>query len=789
MALSKAATNATILKESIESLIEPVEEFDMDVLAESRSHLLDRLTQLYPNTKQATVREIISNAIDATSKVSNPKPIQVEFDEYQGTFVVRDFGIGMNYFEITKYCRYYGASNKNDDMTQIGAYGLGVKAPLAYTTEFSIKSIKNGLANLVTLSNSSAGYKLKVIYKNRPTDEPTGTEVSIPVRLEDQEEFLKTVKKYQEYSLDLPIVINGEDPTDRSKDWFTAGEILLDEDENTGVKTFGRVLVNPTVSSHSMSTGLWLGGWIYRRSLNYRGDEYNLLVELKPGVVNFSSSRDSITEDDKYFELTKRINTYLKSDKFHYQCLEAIDGLDISDDEKVILAFNMKDFCDYKYYQSSSQKDFLSKVLGLSDEYLEMVKKNLNFYKTIENLYSNIGVKEVIKASRSHLVETKTPTYNYQGDCKYASCVGKNFEKNLDNHKSRDFLSSVVVKELQSYRGSEDRKIFYVTDSNNETSRGFSEHRRAFIAARGDIKDVTFVILEENAEIPSIALSEENMKAKIEKISMADMLAEARKFKRENKNKTPKVKSQDSKISGYLSEKDSLKVGWKSDFNISDVDAVVVYKSCGSEIDKSRNGLDNSGKLDVEKNKVLYVRLDEFNTAQLQNVLEAGKKCFFTVIPKRGVYMTKYAEDNFVNQSNVMNREVLQVLEKNYTDFVKYAVSNLDYSTRGFLGDQTIKEIFRKEFENSNENISADYGNVESREKRILFSNLTRNPKALEYSIENSKISRGEKTSLRRIQFIMNNTVNMFRSNGINDGELMRALRSTYVDRVLAIKV
>ena len=101
---------------------------------------------LYSNKKLAILRELISNAIDATIISDNQDKFihvnipEVFIDGQDNILSVQDFGTGItieDFFNI--YCVYMNSS-KNDDSSQNGGFGIGGKTPFTYTNNFKIET-------------------------------------------------------------------------------------------------------------------------------------------------------------------------------------------------------------------------------------------------------------------------------------------------------------------------------------------------------------------------------------------------------------------------------------------------------------------------------------------------------------------------------------------------------------------------------------------------------------------------------------------------------------------------
>lgn len=93
---------------------------------------------IYSNVPNAIMRELISNAIDASVLLpkEEQKPILVHIPENLGQdLIVQDFGKGMSIDTVLEVFANYFSSTKENDEKQIGGFGLGSKTPFAYVEE------------------------------------------------------------------------------------------------------------------------------------------------------------------------------------------------------------------------------------------------------------------------------------------------------------------------------------------------------------------------------------------------------------------------------------------------------------------------------------------------------------------------------------------------------------------------------------------------------------------------------------------------------------------------------
>lgn len=94
---------------------------------------------LYKEPYRAIIRELVSNAIDASKQL----PIEEQKDVVlhvpsnisNQEFYVQDFGIGMSLEQVINIYGNYFASNKQNDANSIGGFGLGGKTPFIYVKD------------------------------------------------------------------------------------------------------------------------------------------------------------------------------------------------------------------------------------------------------------------------------------------------------------------------------------------------------------------------------------------------------------------------------------------------------------------------------------------------------------------------------------------------------------------------------------------------------------------------------------------------------------------------------
>jgi len=151
---------------------------------------------LYSNKPLAVVREVLCNAWDIHIVTGRQDiPVKVTINDQE--MVIQDFGTGIHDEDMDEtYCGY-GNSTKKNDGKQTGGFGLGSKAPYAYTDTFEVTSCHKGIKTIYRASKSVAeiGGKPGIIpIVSVPTEE-SGLTVKIPLKNPlDRFDFINLVK-------------------------------------------------------------------------------------------------------------------------------------------------------------------------------------------------------------------------------------------------------------------------------------------------------------------------------------------------------------------------------------------------------------------------------------------------------------------------------------------------------------------------------------------------------------------------------------------------------------------
>ena len=177
--------------------------------------VMDALADLYSNRHLAVIREYSTNARDAhiMAKGRADVPIDVTLPSMMDPyFRVIDTGVGMSKAVLKERYTSFGDSNKRNSNKSNGMLGFGCKAGIAYTPQFTVTSVYNGMRTVAVISKKSGkGIVLKVVAESKTTDR-NGTTVEIPVAQSDIDKFNHIAGDFYKYWMPGTVKVDGAEP-------------------------------------------------------------------------------------------------------------------------------------------------------------------------------------------------------------------------------------------------------------------------------------------------------------------------------------------------------------------------------------------------------------------------------------------------------------------------------------------------------------------------------------------------------------------------------------------------
>jgi hypothetical protein len=268
----------------------------MTIDAEAVDHLMAVLTELYTDQELACIREYSTNAWDAQVEAGVTTPIEVTLpNALAPTLQITDHGTGMNADDINDIYSKYGKSTKTESNDYNGVLGLGCKSALAYTNQFTVTGIKDGVRTVVSVSRDEEGVGSMTILLEEPTEAPNG--VTVEIVGQNYNEFADKAANFFQYWPEGRVLVNGEAPK-RVEGLDLGNGMLLVKERGDNVLLMGGVAY-PIDSDEVVGR--------YTDPLFGLSHEYRIVCEVPNGSVHFAPSREGLRYTPRTKEVLKQL--------------------------------------------------------------------------------------------------------------------------------------------------------------------------------------------------------------------------------------------------------------------------------------------------------------------------------------------------------------------------------------------------------------------------------------------------------------------------------------------------
>lgn len=262
---------------------------------------------LYSDKPLAVVREVLCNAWDAHIVAGiTDKPVEVTLTDQN--LIIRDFGHGIAPSKMHPIYCIYGASTKANDGKQTGGFGLGSKAPFAYTTHFTVTTHHMGQKTVYAISRGSAKTQGKPDMRQMvqvPTTE-CGLEVSIPLKnYSDIEIFRPIIEKIARQG-DMTVNYNGKLITNllaihKGKEGYIFTEKDIHKESNHKIFIrYGNVLYpvpeDEGYAAEYKAVKALLDRLVHHNSSYYRDNHnWKIIFQAEANTIAVTPSRESLS--------------------------------------------------------------------------------------------------------------------------------------------------------------------------------------------------------------------------------------------------------------------------------------------------------------------------------------------------------------------------------------------------------------------------------------------------------------------------------------------------------------
>lgn len=257
-----------------------------------------------------------------------------------------------------------------------------------------------------------------------------------------------------------------------------------------------------------------LQGWEYSTEKYDRYSSRYMFVELKPGMVDFVSSRETLDFSNRTKSLINEINKIILSDEYKKEVFEHL-----SDEVKIDLINNRqyknKEYFENTYVKLAGEKPmYIERVFVRAkkedDKYYKMYKLDEEFkYPKSYSAYEALRIRDLkdINQSENNLnlflkhEKNLIVLYNYKNDSKAARVVRNAPTPEVDSNWYYRMNIDLVafVEDIEEFKKNIDKKFY-----NNIIYLDVEEESKKYITTRKTRKESTMVDLELSSNFYSV---------------------------------------------------------------------------------------------------------------------------------------------------------------------------------------------------------------------------------------------------------------------------------------------
>ena len=396
-------TNPNNLTDTI--IVTPQDTKSMSCELSNNGTLFDILSNsLYADKILAVIREILCNAWDSHI-VSNKSDIPLEVTLNESTFIVKDFGSGIDPEKILQIYGTYGQSTKTDDEKATGGFGIGSKAPFAYTDTFTVTNVYKNIKSVYILTKEpNQAPLIKTVYSDI-TDEPSGLTVSVVLKKHDIYEFTDKLANFMSKT-DIKIKLNGilQETIDFNNIYCFI--------ENSNLTSLDLYVKYNSVSYKIDEDNCFIKGSLRNILFAYQKHfKFNtLILNALPNTLDISATREALSYTKKTQDTLKNLISNFEQHITNYLLNN------VKDIYKNI--HNPKDY--FNYVEEMSEFSTKNKYIARDEEFLkylvfyltdiEKYSELKNFFNIIEHyrklLFSKVFNIKLQKLNRKNLIRS-----------------------------------------------------------------------------------------------------------------------------------------------------------------------------------------------------------------------------------------------------------------------------------------------------------------------------------------------------------------------------------------------
>ena len=288
---------------------------DYKIDVSNLGHIASILRKAYSDPIRAVVREYGTNACEGhILNGKTNKPIQVSLPTgMKPVFTIRDFGPGLGKEKFQELFCSYGGSDKRASNAFTGCLGIGCKSYGAYTdavtvTDYNgVTAHKDGVKYIWNCHIDESEVGKASLLSETKTNEPSGVEISIPVRPQDIGRFRETAMQVYRVFDVRPDIVN----------------LSPEEKKAYATQTYKDGIIKGTNWSFNGEGNSWLqmGLVLYPLKSDFSGSpvikqliDAGVYVRVDLGDVQVAPSREDLQYSQKTIQgLVKHLNPVIDS--------------------------------------------------------------------------------------------------------------------------------------------------------------------------------------------------------------------------------------------------------------------------------------------------------------------------------------------------------------------------------------------------------------------------------------------------------------------------------------------
>lgn len=268
---------------------------------------------LYSNQRLAVAREVLCNAWDAHIRAKKEDTaVIVTIDTSK--IVVRDFGSGIHPDMMGPLYGTYGGTDKKNNGTETGGFGLGCKSPFAYVDHFEVISWHQGTKTVYNCSKSSAdkfGKPGITTIVALPCGNETGLQVTIPLKTPTYMGNFELLFEQVAVNGEMNVNLNGKHvkgfPLSQAEaNWIITNYRPLSTNHRVFVR-YGNVIY-PVEANQAYSDNYnRIISFLNKLDTHFYGNNYNIVFQAQSNTISVTPSRESLSMQEHTINTLKEL--------------------------------------------------------------------------------------------------------------------------------------------------------------------------------------------------------------------------------------------------------------------------------------------------------------------------------------------------------------------------------------------------------------------------------------------------------------------------------------------------